>query len=125
MLSMKIAKIWILYFFCGFLVLQVHTIRYLNSFITGYTPWADKIIDYDFVSFEGLIIRLICLIFSWYLLRTRENRPVASTTWIWLLAFVLLSNEHDKNTFFPMFIISFFSLLINIFLHFKKKRLIK
>lgn len=125
MSSIKVAKIWMFYFLSGFFILQIHTIRYLNSFLTGYTPWADKIIDYDFITGEGLIIRFIVCILSWYLLKTRENRPVASTTLIWILAFILLSNEHDINTFFSMFIISFFSLLTNLYLHFNKNMFIK
>lgn len=121
MTEFKISRIWTFYFFCGFIIFQVHFLRYLNSFLTGYTPWADKYIDYGFITIEGLLTRLICFIFSLFIFQIKVSKPITASSLIWTICFLLLSNEHDKNTFFSILIISLFSYSCCIYLFLKKK----
>ena len=121
--QIKVAKIWVFYFFSGFLILQVHFLRYLNSFLTGYTPWSDKHIDYNFLTTQGLFIRFICFAFSLFLFKIRNIKPITATTLTWSLSFILLSNEHDKYTFISMFFICIICFLNCIYLFSKNKKI--
>ena len=116
MTEFKISRIWTFYFFCGFIILQVHFLRYLNSFLTGYTPWSDTYIDYGFISIGGLLTRLIFFISSLFIFKIKSSKPITASSLIWTICFFLLSNEHDKNTFFSMLIISLISYSCCIYL---------
>lgn len=122
MTEIKVARIWGVYFFCGFVITQVHFLRYLNSFLTNYIPWSDNLVDYNFLSTEGLLIRIFCFVFSLFLLKIRNFKTVTATTLIWTLSFILLSNEHDKYTFVQMFIICIFCFMCYINLSIKNKK---
>ena len=122
MTEIKVARIWGVYFFCGFVITQVHFLRYLNSFLTNYIPWSDNLVDYNFLSTEGLLIRIFCFVFSLFLLKIRNFKTVTATTLIWTLSFILLSNEHDKYTFVQMFIICIFCFMCCINLSIKNKK---
>ena len=121
MTQYKISRMWTFYFFCGFIILQVHFFRYLNSFLTGYTPWADKYIDYGFLSIGGLLIRLICFISSLLIFQIKNSKPIIASTLTWTMCFFLLSNEHEINTFFPMLIICMIGYSSCIYLFLKQK----
>lgn len=121
MSKIKISRIWGFYFFIGFFVLQLHLLRYLNSFLTGYTPWADKYIDYGFISREGFFIRLICFIAGLFLFKIKNLKPITATTLVWTISFILLSNEHELFTFLGMLIICIVCYSSCIYLFFKNK----
>ena len=121
--KIKVAKIWVFYFLSGFTLLQIHFLRYLNSFITGYTPWADKKIDYDFLTPQGLFIRFLCFAFSLFLFKIRGNKPIAATSLAWTLSFILLSNEHDKYTFWLILFICLICYSICIYSFFKNRKI--
>ena len=126
-MNYKIAKIWIFYFFFSFTVLQIHFIRYLNSFLTGYVRFSATHIDYGFVTTKGLIIRFICFIISLFILKYRRLIPITSTTLTWLLSFILLSNEYDKSDDLAIGVLSLFivSLFCSIYVNFNSSRLLK
>ena len=123
MTNIKVARIWGIYFLCGFLISQVHFLRYLNSFLTNYVPWSLNHIDYGFVSNQGIVIRVLCFVFSLFLLRIRTYKPVTATTLIWTLDFIILSNEHDKYTFLPIFIICLSCFVSCVYLFQKNNKL--
>ncbi len=107
----KVARIWNVYFFCGFFILTIHYLRYFNAFITGHIPWADTNGDYEYLTIRGLIIRLFLVIISIFILKKRKDNLVFFTSLVWGLSFLLLSNEHDKYTFvctLIIFVITFF-----------------
>ena len=123
----SIAKIWLFYYFCSFTVLQIHFIRYLNSFLTGYIPFSAVHIDYGFVTGKGLIIRFICFIISLIILKYRQLIPITATTLNWLLSFILLSNEYDKKEHLSSLILTLLivSLFCSIYVYFDSRRLFK
>ena len=123
MTKIKVARIWGVYFFCGFMISQVHFLRYLNSYLTNYVPWSYNSIDYGFVSNQGLVIRFLCFVFSLFLLRIRRYKPITATALIWTLDFLILSNEHDKYTFFLTFIICLSCFLSCVYLFQKNNKL--
>jgi len=124
-MNYKIAKIWIFYYFFSFTVLQIHFIRYLNSFLTGYISFSATHIDYGFVTTKGLIIRFICFIISLFILKFRRLIPITSTTLTWLLSFILLGNEFDNELAIGVFILFIVSLFCSIYVHFHSRRLLK
>ena len=124
-MNYKIAKIWILYYFLSFTVLQIHFIRYLNSFLTGYVHYSAIHIDYGFVTSKGLIIRFICFIISLFILKYRRLIPITSTTLTWLLSFILLGNEYDKDLAIGVFILFMVSLFCSIYVNFHSRSLLK
>lgn len=102
-------KIWDIIFVSGFFLYQLSFIRYLNSYISGYVPYPTLFIDYQYHSLLVFLLKLIALVISFLLFKYRKFNIYISSTFIWTILFIALSNEHDKYTFIGMFLIIFIS----------------
>ena len=111
----KIPEIWKYYFYIGFILVNIHYLRYINIFITKTNPNFLYIIDYSYYTYIYLIPRILTFIINIIILRKRKEYPVASNFYIWTLLFVLLSHEHDKYLFVLNFAICLFSLFSLLF----------
>lgn len=107
----KIPYMWGVFFYIGFILVNIHYIRYLNFYITKSIPYLNLTVDYSFYSNISLIIRIITFISNIIIFKIRNKNPVISTFYIWTLLFILLSHEHDIFTFLSSLSISFISML--------------
>ena len=111
----KIPNIWGYYFYIGFILVNLHYIRYLNFYITKSIPYLNLTIDYSFYSNISLVIRILTFISNIIIFKIRNKHPVLSTFYIWTLLLIMLSHEHDIFTFLSSLSISFISMLSMFF----------
>ncbi len=107
----NIPNIWGCFFYIGFILVNIHYIRYLNFYITKSIPYLNLIVDYSFYSNISLIIRILTFISNIIIFKIRNKNPIISTFYIWTLLFILLSHEHDIFTFLSSLSISIISML--------------
>ena len=118
--NIRVPKIWKYIFNIGYYLAILHFIKFLYSYIFGYIPWYKFYVDYSYYSINSLLIRFFCALLIFLLNKYKSNFPIAASTIVWFILWVLLSHEHDIYTFLIIPIIFIYS-LIN-FLALKNKR---
>ena len=111
----KIPSIWKYYFYIGFILINIHYLRYLNLFITKTIPYLAYIVDYSFYTNQSFVLRIVSFIFTILFFKNRNKYPVLSTAYVWISLLILLSFEHDKYSFISSLLISVFAILSSIF----------
>ena len=115
----KAPKIWNYIFLIGNYLTIVHYIRFLYSYVSGYIPWHEYYIDYNYQSSNSLLIRIFSAFFLFILYKVKSRFPIISTTLVWSILWILLSHEHDRYTFMLTPLVIIFSLISLISYKFK------
>tara|TARA_Y100000991_G_scaffold190645_1_gene157168 strand:+ start:4990 stop:5367 length:378 start_codon:yes stop_codon:yes gene_type:complete len=112
---LELPKIWKYYFYFGFILINIHYLRYLNLFVTKTIPYLAYIVDYSFYTNQSFVLRIISFILTILVYKKREKYPVLATAYVWISLFVLLSYEHDKYTFLSSLLISVIAIFSSMF----------
>ena len=118
----KIPSIWKYYFYIGFILINIHYVRYLNLFITKFIPYNATFVDYSYYSNQSFVLRIVSFILTILVFKNRNKYPVLSTAYAWISLLLLLGFEHDKYLLLSSLLISLFAMLSSIFY---KVRLVK
>lgn len=109
--NIRVPKIWKYIFNIGYYLAILHFIKFLYSYIVGYIPWYKFYADYDYLSIRSLLIRLFLASFLFILNKQKSRSPIAATSIVWFILWILLSHEHDIYTFLMIPMIFIYSLI--------------